>query len=182
MKGGRSVSTENERINEALNGNYTPLINAIIRGDINQIRNVIQRGEVANQRDNTYNWCPLKWAEFVRFYGNRYGREEYEDLIRLLVENGSRPCYDDYHIEEDSYNFSPVVLDIDEQLERIRREAEDEEDEGVNTPNRINMAGGRRRRKTRKSMKSRNNRKTKKTKKSRKGKRTTTKKRKLMKK
>ena len=176
------MSTENERINEALNGNYTPLINAIIRGDINQIRNVIQRGEVANQRDNTYNWCPLKWAEFVRFYGNRYGREEYEDLIRLLVENGSRPCYDDYHIEEDSYNFSPVVLDIDEQLERIRREAEDEEDEGVNTPNRINMAGGRRRRKTRKSMKSRNNRKTKKTKKSRKGKRTTTKKRKLMKK
>lgn len=176
------MSTENERINEALNGNYTPLINAIIRGDINQIRNVLRPGEVANQRDNTYNWCPFKWLEFVRNYVNRYSREDYEELIRLLHENGSRSCFDDYHVREDSYNFSPVVLDIDEQLERIRREAEDEEDEGVNTPNRINMAGGRRRRKTRKSMKSRNNRKTKKTKKSRKGKRTTTKKRKLMKK
>ncbi len=181
MKGGRSVSTENERINEALNGNYTPLINAIIRGDVNQIRNVLRPGELANQRDNTYNWCPLKWADFVRFYGNRYNtREEYEELIRLLVENGSRSCFDDYHIEEDSYNFSPVVLDIDEQLERIRREAEEEEDEEVNTPNRINMAGGRRRKKSRKSM---NSRKSRKTKKSRKGKRrSSTKKRKHMKK
>jgi len=180
MKGGRSVSTENERITEALNGNYTPLINAIIRGDINQIRNVLRPGEAANQRDNTYNWCPLKWVEFVHFYGNRYTREEYEELIRLLVENESRSCFDDYHIREDSYNFSPVVLDIDEQLERIRREAEEEEDEGVNTPNRINMAGGRRRRKTRKGRKSRNSRKTKN---SRKGKRrSSTKKRKHTKK
>jgi hypothetical protein len=182
MKGGRSVSTENERINEALNGNYTPLINAIIRGDINQIRNVLRPGEVANQRDNKYNWCPLKWIEFIRFYGNRYSREEYEDLIRLLLENGSRTCFDDYHIEEDSYNFSPVVLDIDEQLERIRREAEEEEDDGVNTPNRINMAGGKRRKKTRKSMNTRKTRKSRKPKNSRKGKRTTTKKRKHTKK
>ena len=161
MKGGRSVSTENERINEALNGNYTPLINAIIRGDINQVRNVLRPGEVANQRDNTYNWCPFKWLEFVRNYGNRYSREDYEDLIRLLHENGSRSCFDDYHIREDSYNFSPVILDIDEQLERIRREAE-ENDDGVNTPKRINMAGGRRRKKSRKSRQTKKTRKNKK--------------------
>ena len=184
MKGGRSVSTENERINEALNGNYTPLINAIIRGDINQIRNVLRPGELANQRDNTYNWCPLKWVDFVRFYGNRYNtREEYEELIRLLVENGSRSCFDDYHIEEDSYNFSPVVLDIDEALEKIRKESEeDEADHEHYENNRTNTSGGRRRRKTRKSMKSRNSRKSRKTKKSRKGKRSTPKKRKHTKK
>jgi len=158
MKGGRSVSTENERITEALNGNYTPLINAIIRGDINQIRNVLRPGEVANQRDNRYNWCPFKWLEFVRNYVNRYSREDYEELIRLLHENGSRSCFDDYHIREDSYNFSPVVLDIDEQLERIRRENEEEEEE--NTPNRINMAGGRRRKKSRRSRKTRKGKKS----------------------
>uniref|UniRef100_A0A6C0D9X5 Uncharacterized protein n=1 Tax=viral metagenome TaxID=1070528 RepID=A0A6C0D9X5_9ZZZZ len=161
MKGGRSVSTENERINEALNGNYTPLINAIIRGDINQIRNVLRPGEVANQRDNTYNWCPFKWLEFVRVYGNRYSGEDYVDLIRLLDQNGSRSCFDDYHIREDSYNFSPVVLDIDEQLERIRREnEEEEEDERLNTPNRINMARGRRRKKSRRSKKARKGKKS----------------------
>jgi len=180
MKGGRSVSTENERINEALNGNYTPLINAIIRGDINQVRSVLRPGEVANQRDNTYNWCPFKWLEFVRNYGNRYSREDYEDLIRLLHENGSRPCYDDYHIREDSYNFSPVVLDIDEALEKIRKESEeDEEDNDHYENNRTNTTGGRRRRKMRKSMKTRKSRKTKN---SRKGKRTTSKKRKHTKK
>jgi hypothetical protein len=180
MKGGRSVSTENERINEALNGNYTPLINAIIRGDINQIRNVLRPGEVANQRDNKYNWCPLKWLEFVRFYGNRYSREDYEDLIRLLLENGSRTCFDDYHIQEDSYNFSPVVLDIDEALEKIRKESEeDEEDNDHYENNRTNTSGGRRRRKMRKSMKTRKSRKPKN---SRKGKRTRTKKRKHTKK
>lgn len=174
------MSTENERINEALNGNYTPLINAIIRGDINQIRNVLRPGEVANQRDNKYNWCPLKWLEFVRFYGNRYSREDYEDLIRLLLENGSRTCFDDYHIQEDSYNFSPVVLDIDEALEKIRKESEeDEEDNDHYENNRTNTSGGRRRRKMRKSMKTRKSRKPKN---SRKGKRTTTKKRKHTKK
>ena len=183
MKGGRSVSTESERITEALNGSYTPLINAIIRGNINEVRNVIQPGEVANQRDNTYNWCPLKWLDFVRSYGNRYSDEDYEDLIRLLVENGSRSCFDDYHIREDSYNFSPVVLDIDEALEKIRKESEEDEEDGDHYENnRTNTSGGRRRRKTRKSMKTRKSRKSRKTKKSRKGKRTTTKKRKQQKK
>lgn len=180
MKGGRSSSTENERINDALNGNYTPLINTIIRGNINEVRNVIQPGEVANQRDNKYNWCPFKWVEFVRFYGNRYSEQDYEELIRLLHENGSRSCFDDYHIREDSYNFSPVVLDIDEALEKIRKESEeDEEDHDHYENNRTNTSGGRRRRKTRKSMKTRKSRKTKK---SRKGKKTTSKKRKHAKK
>ena len=183
MKGGRSVSTESERITEALNGNYTPLINAIIRGNINEVRNVIQPGEVANQRDNTYNWCPFKWLEFVRVYGNRYSREDYEDLIRLLHENGSRTCFDDYHIREDSYNFSPVVLDIDEALEKIRKESEeDEEDEDHYENNRTNTSGGRRRRKTRKMRKTRKSRSTRKGKKSHKKGKRPTKKRKHMKK
>jgi|1048.fasta_scaffold06678_3 hypothetical protein len=186
MKGGKSSLTENERINNALNGNYTPLINAIIRGNINEVRSVIQHGEVANQRDNTYNWCPLKWLDFVRFYGNRYSNEDYEELIRLLVENGSTSCYDDYHIRENSYNFSPVVLDIDEALEKIRKESEEDKEEDDYENNRTNTSGGRRRRKTRKIGKTRKTRKTRKSRKgkksNKKGKRTTTKKRKHTKK
>jgi len=162
MKGGRSSSTENERISEALNGNYTPLINAIIRGDINEVRSVLQPGEVANQRDNTYNWCPFKWIEFVRFYGNRYSDEDYEELIRLLHENGSRSCFDDYHIREDSYNFSPVVLDIDEALEKIRKENEEDDDVDDYENNIRNTSGGTRKRKSRRSGKTRKSRKVKK--------------------
>jgi hypothetical protein len=179
MKGGRSIIlTEQERITSALNGNYTPLINAIISGNTAEIRRLLQSGADANQRDNIYNWCPLKWFDFVHFYGNLYNDGDYEELLRLFMQNGARACYDDYHIQEDSYNFSPVILDIDEQLERIRREAEeDEEDQEVNVPNRINMAGGRHRKKSRKSRKSRKHKKT-----NKKGKRRSTKRRKYMKK
>jgi len=182
MKGGKSSLTESERINEALNGNYTPLINAIIRGDINEVRNVIQHGEVANQTDSKYKWCPLKWLDFVRFYGNRYSDEDYEELIRLLNDNGSRTCFDDYHIREDSYNFSPVVLDIDEALEKIRKESEEDEEDDDYENNRINTSGGRRRRKTRKIQKTRKSRSTRKGKKSHKKGKKTTKRRKLSKK
>jgi len=181
MKGGRSIIlTEQERINSALTGNYTPLINAIISGNTAEIRRVLQSGADANQRDNIYNWCPLKWVDFVHFYGNLYNDGGYEELIRLFIQNGARACFDDYHIQEDSYNFSPVILDIDEQLERIRREAEEEEEDEEVIPNRINMAGGRRRKKSRKGRNSRKTRKHKKT--NKKGKRGSTKRRKHMKK
>jgi len=180
MKGGRSILTEEDRINDALSGNYTPLINAIIREDINEVINLLQNGANANQRDTRYNWCPLKWATFIYYYGNNHDVNTYREIMRVLTNANppGRNCFDDYHIEEDSYNFSPVILDIDEQLERIRRENEEnEEDEEENTPNRINMAGGRRKKKSRKSRESRKHKKTHK-----KRKRSSTKKRKHMKK
>jgi len=160
MKGGRSILTQEDRINDALNGNYTPLVNAIIREDINEVMHVLQTGANANQRDTRYNWCPLKWATFIYYYGSNHDPNTYREIRRSLnnANPPGRDCFDEYHIEEDSYNFSPVILDIDEQLERIRRE--DEEDEEENTSNRINMAGGRRRKKSRKSRKSRKHKKS----------------------
>jgi len=153
MKGGRS-STEADRINYALSGNYTSLINAIIGQNINEVIRVLQTGADANQRDSVYNWCPMKWASFVFYYGDNHDPNIHMAIIRSLFNANppGRNCFDDYHIEENSYNFSPVILDIDEQLERIRRENEDIDDD--NRENRRNMAGGKRRRKSRKSKKS----------------------------
>lgn len=151
MKGGRS-STEADRIDYALSGDYTSLINAIISEDNDEITRVLQSGANANQRDTVYNWCPMKWVAFVYYYGNNHDPNTYREMKRSLTNANppGRDCFDDYHIEADSYNFSPVVLDIDEQLERIRREDEHLD----NIPGRINTAGGKRRRNSRKSKKS----------------------------
>jgi hypothetical protein len=159
---GGSAPTEQQRISSALNGNYTPLINAIIRGNIPEIRDLLVEGANPNQRDGDarLNWCPFKWAAFVNNYSNIYNNEEYEELIMLLHQHGAITCFDDYHVRENAYNYSPVVLDIDEQLEQIRRDAEEaEEEEEDNIPNRRNTAGGTRRRKGRKS-KTRKHKKT----------------------
>jgi hypothetical protein len=152
MKGGRSL-TEADRINYALSGNYTSLINAIISEDINEIIRVLQTGADANQRDTVYNWCPMKWVAFVYYYGNNHNPNMYREIKRSLTNANppGRDCFDEYHIDADSYNFSPVILDIDEQLERIRSENEHLDDDNI--PNR-RTAGGKRRRKTRKSKKS----------------------------
>jgi len=176
------LSTENERINEALNGNYTPLINAIISGNITEVRRVLPR-EDANQRDNTYNWCPTKWVYFIRFYGNRYSDEDFEELLRILHENGGTACFDENHIREDSYNYSPVILDIDEAIEKMRKEFEEDHDDDHDNyydNNRINTSGGTRKISSRKSKKTKKYRKGKKSHK--KANKTTTKKRKHTKK
>jgi hypothetical protein len=73
------------------------------------------------------------------------GGEDYELLVSILNQYGARSCYDDNHVRENSYNYSPVVTDIDEQLEQLRRDAE--EDEEDNMQNTINTTGGRHRRK-----------------------------------
>ena len=179
QQGGSNAPTEEQRINSALNGHYTPLINAIIIGNIPEIRRLIETGTDANQRDGIegFNWCPLKWLAFAYDYNNVYNNDEdYEELMRFLLERGARSCYDPYHIREDSYNFYPVITTINEELERIRRDAEEAEEEANIIPNRRNMAGGTRKRKARKS-KTRKHKKTHK-----KGTRTSNKRRKHMKK
>jgi len=180
--GGSNAPTEEQRIRAALDGNYTPLINAIIRGDIPEIRRLLESGTDPNQCDEVegYNWCPLKWAAFAYHYNNVYNDdEEYQQLMRFLIfERGARTCFDDYHIRENDYNFYPVITTINEQLEQILRDAEDIDSdyEDMNLPNRRNQAGGTRRRKARK-YKSRKDKKSHK-----KGKQTSTKRRKHMKK
>jgi hypothetical protein len=176
---GGNAPTEQQRISSALNRNYTPLINAIIRGNIPEIRDLLVAGANPNQRDGIegFNWCPLKWLAFAYHYNNVYNDEdEYEELLRFLDERGARTCYDDYHIREDSYNFYPVITTINEELEQLRRDAEEAEEEENNIPNRRNVGGGTRKRKARKS-KSRKHKKTHK-----KGTRTSNKRRKHMKK
>jgi len=155
IRGGDSP-TEQQRIRTALDGNYTPLINAIIRGSIEEVRRLLETGANPNQRDGDarLNWCPFKWIAFVNNYGNIYNDEEYEEAVTLLHDHGARTCFDDNHVRENSYNYSPVITDIDEQLEQLRREAEEDyySDDDLGE-NRRNMAGGRRRRKLTKSRK-----------------------------
>ena len=172
---GGSISTEEDRITYAMDGNYTPLINAINRGNIEEVRRLLETGADPNQRDNVrgFNWCPFKWAAFARRYGGGLDGEDYDVLISILREHGATTCYDDNHVRENSYNYSPVITDIDEQLEQLRIDAEED-----NMQNTRNTTGGTRRRKNKKS------RKHKKTHKNpnKKNKRTLTKKRKHIKK
>ena len=164
---GGASETEQERIANAVRRNYTPLINAILERNTGEVRRILDRGGNANQTDDTYHWCPFKWLEFVRLYGGRNGDRisdtDYRTLVEVIHLAGGRECYDDYHVREDSYNFSPVVTDIDEQLEQIRREAEEDPsyDDAAYHANTRNTSGGRRRRKTQKRSKSqkRNNKK-----------------------
>ena len=164
---GGASETEQERIANAVRRNYTPLINAILERNTGEVRRILDRGGNANQTDDTYHWCPFKWLEFVRLYGGRNGDRisdnDYRNLVEVIHLAGGRECYDDYHVREDSYNFSPVVTDIDEQLEQIRREAEEDPsyDDAAYHANTRNTSGGRRRRKTQKRSKSqkRNNKK-----------------------
>ena len=160
-----SGDTQEERISNTVRRNYTPLINAILERNVEEVRRILDRGGNANQTDDIYRWCPFKWLEFVRLYGGRNGVRisdtDYRTLVELIHLANGRECYDDYHVREDSYNFSPVVTDIDEQLEQIRREAEEDPsyDDAAYHANTRNTSGGRRRR-------SRRTRKTRKTKKS----------------
>jgi len=165
---GGNAPTEQQRIRTALNGNYTPLINAIIRGNIEEVRRVLESGASPNQRDNepVLHWCPFKWLEFVRMYGNINGdiisNNDYASLVEIIHNAGGQECYDDYHVREDSYNFYPVITTVNEQLEQIRRDAEDidPEYEDMFVPNRRNTRGGIRRRKLTKSRKHKKNKRT----------------------
>lgn len=171
---GGSISTEADRITYAMDGNYTPLINAINRGNIEEVRRLLETGANPNQRDNVrgFNWCPFKWAAFARRYGGGLDGEDYDELVSILHEHGATTCYDANHVRENSYNYSPVITDIDEELEQLRRDAE--EDEEDNIQNTRNTTGGTRRRKNKKSRKHKKPHK--------KNKRTSTKKRKPRKK
>ena len=153
---GGSAPTEEQRIIAAMDGNYTPLINAINRGNFQEVRNLLEEGADPNQRDGVamLNWCPMKWAAFAHFHGWVMNDEGYDELIRILRDGGSRTCYDDYHVRENEYNYYPVITTINEQLEQLRRDAEEEENDDYDIlANTRNTAGGTRKRRARKSRK-----------------------------
>ena len=152
-KGGSNV-TEQTRINDALAGNYTPLINAIIAQRVASVESILENGADPNERDNTYRWCPLKWAAFVFHHNNVHDVAVYRDIKVLLLRNGSHECYDENHIRENSYNFSPVRTDMDALLERRRVQRENTIDNRF----RIDTSGGRQSSKHKKAKKSRKSR------------------------
>lgn len=145
-------------IERALEGTYTPLINAIIKVDVDEVNSLINNGANVNEKDSMYDWCPMKWATFVYEYGPGHRdpdvQENIYDIVSLLSKKGARNEFDST-TKEDSYDFYPVISKI----------------------------GGRRRRKTKKTRKTLKSKKTRKGKKSHKmGKKSTTKRRKHMKK
>jgi hypothetical protein len=109
MKGGASLTKE-ERIRQALYGDYTPLINAIIKNNLNTVNHLLINGADVNQPDNVYGWCPLKWATFVFLYHHNH-HFEYRKMLMALNNEFLRPCYDSDNPDSlRSYNFYPVII------------------------------------------------------------------------
>jgi hypothetical protein len=111
MKGGASLTKE-ERIQNALTGDYTPLINAIIENNLNTVNRLLINGADVNQPDNVYKWCPLKWAAFVFLYNHNH-HIEYTKMLMALNNKFPRPCNDDDSPNLDMprrYNFDPVII------------------------------------------------------------------------
>jgi hypothetical protein len=147
---GGSNITEQTRINDALRGNYTPLINAIIAQNVPLVESILENGADPNERDNDiYRWCPLKWAAFVFHHNNVHDPAVYRDIKLLLLRKGSHECFDENHIHENSYNFSPARTDMDELLERRRTRRENE----INNRFKKDTSGGTRKRKVSKGTK-----------------------------
>ncbi len=151
--------TNEDKLREALEGNYTPLINAIIKRDVEQVRTLVENGADVNEMDNEFRWKPLKWMQFVYEYAP--GREDYDeqekihDILRILLNARAYADYDSF-VREDSYNFYPVVIE----------DIESDEEMG----DIINREGGKRN--SKKSQKKRRNKKSKKLNKSKKIKKT----------
>jgi len=148
-RGGSNI-TEQTRINDALRGNYTPLINAIIAQNVPLVESILENGADPNESDNDiYRWCPLKWTAFVFYHNNVHDPAVYRDIKLLLSRKGSHECFDENHIHENSYNFSPARTDMDELLERRRTRRENE----INNRFKKDTSGGRRKRKVSKGTK-----------------------------
>ena len=147
MKGGKSLETQEQRINWALSESYTPLINAIINEDSDLVGTLLENGADPNEVDSTFGWCPLKWASFVFYYKNTHNMNEFLSTQRKLIMKRARTCYDIGHTREDEYNFSPIILDVEEALQRMRNEIEEDEIDR-------RTEGGKRVKKSRKTRKS----------------------------
>jgi hypothetical protein len=135
-------TTEEERVTTALNWNYTPLIDAIIKSNSGEVRRLLQEEHVdPNQRDYVYNWFPLKWVSFVRGYGINHNDNDYirkrmesEEIQMLLLDAGAVDNFDSI-LREYKYNFSPVITSEDHEIAALNNEEyeEDEEAEHHNT-------------------------------------------------
>jgi hypothetical protein len=148
------------------NASYTPLIIAIKNRDVGTVRQLLDNGTSANEKDEQERWSPMKWATYV--YKHSPGHADADNqarmyqIIELLYNAGAVNDFDS-RLREDSYDFSPLIKEEEEDVEVYEN------------------AGGKRRRSSRKSKKARKSRKGKKShKKAKRG--SSTKRRKHMKK
>ena len=156
------TDNERERIRDVLDGTYTPLIDAIIHQDIDAIKDLLENGADPNETDSELHWCPLKWADFV-YTCNKGSHDTLSIIVEALYNSGAKECFDNT-LRDGTYNFSPIILEVDEKKEQLLREIEEEEEEEGTilggkrrrkrkTLRRKKMTGGRRRKKSRKSRK-----------------------------
>jgi hypothetical protein len=156
-KGGSS--TVQSRIHYALHREYTPLIDAILDNDPEEVQELLNNGADPNERDTTYQWSPVKWAVFVYAFGVSdlgeamyYERQSIQAIIGLL-ENAGALNIPNEQIQLDTYNFEPVVFNGEITFQQDHDDDNDEiEDE--NNDNSRNTSGGKRRKNSRKSKKS----------------------------
>jgi hypothetical protein len=112
---------DRERVEEALKGSYTPLINAIIAKNPDKVKELLNAGADPNEKDSTYLWLPTKWAAFVYKYGidKTNGDTDYDDrenlgeIDKLLDKSGAENEPYNSLLREDDYNFSPIVTEDD---------------------------------------------------------------------
>ena len=100
------------RIYIALNSKHSPLIAAIIQVDVDKVKYYINNGVNVNETcKQDYNWLPMKWTTFVYKYGRgRVNEEKIYEIIQILLDANANNDYDS-KIDEDSYNFAPVIPD-----------------------------------------------------------------------
>jgi len=135
---------ETNRIAAALKGKYTPLINAIIAENKGTVQELLEKGDDVNEKDEiNIKWSPIKWASFIYEYGdnlkNPFDKANMLEIIKMLKKRGANSRFDSI-LRDDSYNFTPLLLQDDVEEEKLRRELEEQD-------------GGRRVRKTKKSRK-----------------------------
>lgn len=164
LKEAEEAEEETKRLRTILNNsqNFTPLINAIIKRDIDTVRKLLEEGADPNEPDKLYNWCPLKWVDSpvdsvlsepypephsgtpVKYYS----KDIHGPLRELLKNKGAKDCYNMEEGDKGPYQFSELYNDT--------------------KGGRSTRVQSKKNRKTRKSRKSRKTRKTRKTTKKRK--------------
>jgi hypothetical protein len=103
---------ELNRIYTALNSKHSPLIHAIIDVNVDKVKYYINNGVNVNETcKQDYNWLPMKWTTFVYKYGKgSINEEKIYEIVQLLLDANANTDYDS-NIDEDSYNFAPVILE-----------------------------------------------------------------------
>jgi hypothetical protein len=115
LKDREEYEEEKKRMLVILNNteNFTPLINAINKRDIDAVTTLLEEGADPNEPDKLYKWCPLKWLDFPvhYYYSDISPTFNIEKLRKVLINNGATDCYSVEEGVSGPYQFLEVYND-----------------------------------------------------------------------